>query len=266
MGGWTLSAAPLAPDLSKLNPITGLTKRVFTVRGLAEMLKATAKFVLVVLGAALWVRWQLSDFLDLASAAPLDGLSATARHLGYGFLALASTMLVIAAADVPFQRWSFARRHRMSLEDIKRESRNEEGAPELRAKVRAMQREVAQRRMMEAVASADVVVTNPSHYAVALRYDPKASGSAPRVVAAGLDLVSWQIRRRAAQHHVPIVAAPPLARAIYHSTRLGEEIPAGLYAAVAVVLKYAYRLRGDRRYRDAELPPELPIPAELEAD
>ena len=266
IGGWTFSGKPLEPNLSKLDPIKGLTKRVFTVRGLMEMVKAGAKFLLVGAVAVALIRSQLAENLELASMSPENGLDQAIWTLGFSFLVLAAVMILIAAVDVPFQRWNFARQNRMSFEEIKRENRNEEGAPELRAKVRAMQREIAQRRMMEAVGEADVVITNPTHYAVALKYDATSREAAPKLVAAGVDLVSWQIRRRAHDSNVPIVPAPALARAIYHTTDLGQEVPHGLYGAVAVVLRYAYRLAGKRGYRDAPPPGELPIPDELRFD
>ena len=266
VGGWTFSGKPLEPDLSKLDPIKGLTKRVFTVRGLMEMVKAGAKFLLIGAVAVTLIYWQLSSNLALASMAPQPGLEKAVWTLGFSFLLLAAAMIVIAAIDVPFQRWNFARQNRMSFEELKRENRNEEGAPELRAKVRAMQREIAQRRMMEAVGEADVVITNPTHYAVALKYEATSRSAAPKLVASGVDLVSWQIRRRASEKNVPIVPAPALARAIYHTTDLGHEVPHGLYAAVAVVLRYAFRLAGKRGYHDAPPPGDLPIPNELRFD
>jgi flagellar biosynthetic protein FlhB len=206
----------------------------------------------------------LEEAFGLARAPLGPAIADAAALLAIAFAAMAVAMLLIAAVDVPFQIWSFARQHRMSFAEVKRELRNEEGAPELRAKVRARQREIASRRMMEAVPSADVVITNPTHYACALAYDVADRRAAPRLVASGVDLVAWQIRTRAALHGVPIVESPLLARALYHSTGLGQEIPAGLYAAVAVVLRYAYRLRGKRGYEQAPEPPaELPIPSEL---
>lgn len=266
VGGWVLSSKPLEPDLTKLDPIKGLTKRVFTVRGLVEMLKAAAKFLFVGAVAVILIRWQLPANLALSGADPMAGLERAGWTLGLSFLALSAAMIAIAALDVPFQRWNFARQNRMSFDEIKRENRSEEGSPELRAKVRAMQREIAQRRMMEAVGDADVVITNPTHYAVALKYDASNKETAPRLVASGADLVSWQIRQRARNHGVPIVEAPQLARAVYNSTKLGQEIPFGLYAAVAVVLKYAYRLRGRSGFKDAPAPKDLPIPEELRFD
>ena len=266
VGGWVLSSKPLHPDFSKLDPIKGITKRVFTVRGLVEMPKAGAKFLFVGTVAVILIRWQLPANLALSGVGPMAGLEQASWTIGLSFLALSAVMIAIAAVDVPFQKWNFARQNRMSFDEIKRENRSEEGAPELRAKVRAMQLEIAQRRMMEAVGDADVVITNPTHYAVALSYDPSNREAAPRLVASGADLVSWQIRQRAGIHGVPVVAAPGLARAVFNSTKLGQEIPFGLYAAVAIVLKYAYRLRGQPGFKDAPLPKDLPIPEELRFD
>ena len=163
----------------------------------------------------------------------------------------------------PFQLWNHARRLKMSRQDVKEELKETEGKPEIKSRVRALQREVAQRRMMEAVPGADVVVTNPLHFAVALRYQPERM-DAPRLVAKGADLVASRIREVAGQHQVPVVASPALARAVYFSTRIGEEIPVGLYVAVAQVLAYVFRLREASGYGEQpELPDELPIPPEF---
>jgi flagellar biosynthetic protein FlhB len=266
IGGWVFSGKPMAFNLDKLDPIQGMVKRVFTIRGLVEMLKAAAKFGIVGYVAVLLIQWELPKNLLLASMDSLDGLAAATWTIGLSFVVLAAAMIIIAMVDVPFQKWNFARQHRMSFDEIKRESRTEDGAPELRAKVRSMQREIAQRRMMEAVPDADVVIVNPTHFAVALKYESHLRHAAPRVVALGADLVAWQIRQRAQAHDVPVVSAPMLARALFHTTELDQEIPYGLYAAVAIVLKYAFRLRGLRGYSDASLPAELPIPENLRFD
>lgn len=266
VGGWVFSAKPLTPDLSRIDPIKGMTRRVFSVRGLVEMGKAAAKFVVIAALATIIIVGSFGEAVALAQMPVLEGLSSSAGLLVVAFIALASGMILVAAIDVPFQRWNFARQHRMSFTELKQESRTEDGAPELRAKVRARQREVAERRMLNAIPTADVVITNPTHFAVALSYDAGSREAAPRLVASGADLMAAQIRRLALANDVPLVEAPMLARAVYHSTRVGDEIPVGLYAAVAAVLKYAYRLRGRVGYDDAVPPRNLPIPEELRFD
>ena len=181
-----------------------------------------------------------------------------------GFLLVCTSTVLVAAVDVPFQIWNHVRGLRMSRQDIKDEMRDSEGKPEVRGRIRQLQRELARGRMLEEVPKADVVVTNPAHFAVALAWDRKQT-AAPRVLAAGAGAVSARIREVARDSDVPLVEAPPLARAIYWSTDIGEEIPHGLYIAVAAVLAWVYRLR-DPRYKDQPAPPppvDLPIPEEL---
>jgi flagellar biosynthetic protein FlhB len=182
--------------------------------------------------------------------------------LAWSFLGLAAILVVIAAIDVPFQLWEHARQLRMTRQELKDELKETEGQPEVRGRIRQVQREMARRRMMEEVPKADVVVTNPTHYAVALRYEQGGAG-APTVVAKGADLVAFHIREIATRHKVPLFSAPPLARALYFSTRLGQEIPAGLYVAVARVLAYVYRLRRPEPGLRPTRPTELPVPDEL---
>jgi flagellar biosynthesis protein FlhB len=185
--------------------------------------------------------------------------------VGWTFLMLAASLILVALVDVPFQLWNHQKQLRMTKQEIKDEFKETEGKPEVKSKIRQTQMEISRRRMMAEVPKADVVVTNPTHYAVALRYDQKGMG-APRVVAKGADLVAAEIRELARKAGVPLFAAPPLARALYYSTRLDQEIPAGLYVAVAQVLAYVYQLRNARRQGRATrpLPPQdLPVPDEL---
>ena len=238
-------------------------KRVFSVTGLMELAKALAKFVIVT-GTAIVVLWLgLPQMLPL-SRQPIDiALSGTMSQIMFSFLCLAAATGLIALVDVPFQLWNHARQMRMTRREVKEELKETEGKPEVKSKVRGLQREIAQRRMMEAVPEADVVVTNPTHFAVALSYKPETM-QAPRLVAKGADLLAARIRDVAGRHDVPVVEAPMLARAVYYSTKLDTEIPVGLYVAVAQVLAYVYRVRewtgvGERPV----LSDELPIPDEL---
>ena len=179
---------------------------------------------------------------------------------GSALISLTCALVLIAAIDVPFQLWQYNREMRMSREEIRQENRESEGSPEMSGRIRAMQREMAERRMMDDVPKADVIVVNPTHYAVALRYDDKTM-RAPTVVAKGVDLMAARIREVASEHKVPIFEAPPLARALHRSVEIGDEIPADLYAAVAQVLTYIFQLRAARRERQS-LPalPKIDMP------
>lgn len=266
IGGWSFSLQALAFKAEKLNPITGM-KRLFALRGLVELLKALAKFLLIgAVGAALL--WHYGDdFIGLGYQEPAAALVHAGQILGWSFLLLSVVLVLIAAVDVPFQLWDFNKNLKMTKQEIRDEFKDTEGKPEVKSRIRQMQREAAQRRMMEKVPDADVVVTNPTHYAVALKYDG-GNMRAPRVVAKGRDLIAAQIRAKAVEHGVTIFSAPPLARAIYFSTELDQEIPAGLYFAVAQVLAYVYQLRnvrGDARHAP-QAPTDLDIPPDLARD
>ena len=259
LGGWSFSFEALQPKLSKLNPVKGL-KRVFSAKGLMELVKAFAKFVVVasVAMAVIWV--QMDEFLQLGYESLRSELAHAGELFSTAFLWVSTALIVIAAVDVPFQIWDHNKQMRMTKQEVKDEMKDTEGKPEVKAKVRQLQREMAQARMMEAVPEADVVVTNPTHFAVALKYDQKAM-RAPRVVARGADLVAANIRRVALANEVLLVETPPLARALYHSTEIGQEIPEGLYVAVAQVLAYVYQLKAVQK-NGGEKPtrPEPEIP------
>jgi flagellar biosynthetic protein FlhB len=240
-GGWVFSTEPLVPKLEKLDPLSGL-KRVFGWNGLIELAKALAKFLLVALIAAVLL-WNLAgDFFGLGRLPIEAALSRGAYLCALSFVGLAAALLLIAAIDVPSQWWQFQRRMRMSRQELKDELKETEGNPEVRSRIRSAQQELATRRMMEEVRRADVVTTNPSHFAVALRYDAKRM-RAPRVVAKGADLVALNIRNVARASGVPLFEHPLLARALYFTTAIGMEIPPRLYMAVAQVLTYVYQLR-----------------------
>ncbi len=260
LGGWAFSTESLAPDLSKLDPVKGLGK-LFSAQGLVELVKSIAKVILVsvVAGAMLW---RFRDQILAMSYEPLWSAAAHGAHLiGLSLLVLSVALALIAAIDVPFQIWNHGRQLRMTHQEVKDEFKETEGDPQIRARVRRMQREVAQRRMMEEVPKADVVVTNPTHYAVALRYEQEKMG-APRVVAKGADLVALKIRTVAQAHGIPTFSAPPLARALYHGTQLDQEVPAALYVAVAQVLAYVYHLREAHEggFAEPRPPTDLPVP------
>jgi flagellar biosynthesis protein FlhB len=252
VGGWNFTLKALVPDLTRLNPLTGFT-RMFSARGAVELLKAFLKFLLIaVVGAA--VLWHDAPAIAALSwAAPETALARSAALVADAFLMLAGAVALIAAIDVPWQLWQHARRLRMTRAEVREEMKESEGAPETKGRIRNIQRELARRRMMADVRKADVVVVNPTHYAVALRY-VESRMRAPAVVAKGLDLVAARIRAVAEEHHVPIFEAPPLARALHRHVEIGAEIPASLYVAVAQVLTYLAQVRSAARYGQASPP------------
>jgi flagellar biosynthesis protein FlhB len=263
LGGWSFSTKAISFKLEKLNPIKGFG-RMFALRGLMELLKVLAKFALVaaISGSVLWSL--MGELLGLGDE-PIDSALAHVAHLcGWSFLASSCALILIAAIDVPFQLWQHNKQLKMTKQEVKDENKETDGRPEVKGRIRALQQELSRRRMMEQVPKADVVITNPTHFAVALRYDHLGM-RAPVVVAKGAELIAAQIRLVADQHDVTIVSAPPLARALFASTELDREIPAGLYVAVATVLAYVYQLR--RAYENGDMPPDqpedLPIPDHL---
>lgn len=254
LGGWNLSFNVLALDFSRLSPVAGF-KRMFSLRGAVELAKAFAKFAVVALFAVLFL-WHASDELLSLGREPVNRAIAHAFSLtGQALISFAAALGLIAAVDVPWQLWQHTRKLRMTRQEIREELKETEGSPEIKGRIRAAQQELARRRMMQEVPKADVVIVNPTHYAVALRYDEKRM-RAPTVVAKGVDEVAARIRAIAEEHRVPILEAPPLARALHRSVDIGEEIPATLYVAVAQVLTYVYQLRAARR--TGAQPPEPP--------
>lgn len=262
LGGWVFSGKAIAPKFERLDPVKGLG-RAFGKRGLAEMAKALAKFLLLA-GVAVTLIWTDADRLLAMGRGDLQqSLAEAGWMIGRGFLIASAATLLIAAVDVPFQIHSHNQKLRMSRQEVREEMKETDGRPEVKARIRGIQQELARRRMMEEVPKADVIVTNPTHYAVALKYDPDRMG-APRVVAKGADEVATRIRAVGEQHGVSLLSAPPLARALYHSTKIGQEIPAGLYLSVAQVLAYVFQLRRHRAGEPMPVPPaELPIPDEF---
>ncbi len=266
LGGWSFSTQAIAFKWDKLDPVKGLG-RVFAWRGVMEMLKGLAKFSLVATVALLLLKLQGEQFLGLGGEPVQQAMSHAGDLLAWAFLFLSSVLLLVAAIDVPFQLWDYRRQLKMTRQEIKEEFKQTEGSPEIKGRQRRLQQEMAQRRMMEEVPKADVVVTNPTHFAVALRYQPTKM-AAPIVVAKGSDLLAGRIRSVAGENDVPILSAPPLARALYFSTELNMPIPEGLYRAVAQVLAYVYQLKQSPIYRREEMHEmhDLPIPDDLRRD
>jgi flagellar biosynthetic protein FlhB len=265
LGGWVFSAESMMPQFGRMSPLQGL-QRMFGLKGILEMFKALLKFA-VVAGGAIWLLWrQWPELLSLGTAGVWPSLASASSITGQAFFYLCLTLIAVAALDAPFQLWDYSRRHKMSRQEIKDEMKESDGRPEVKSRIRRLQQEMANRRMMQEVPKADVIITNPTHYAVALRYDPQRM-SAPRVIAKGADEVARKIREAGEKHRIILVSAPPLARALYHSTKLNQEIPAGLYLAVAQVLAYVFKLRSRA---DNEAPPnppkDFPIPEEFRHD
>ncbi|EPK1115048.1 flagellar biosynthesis protein FlhB [Pseudomonas aeruginosa] len=266
LGGWLFSMDALQPKFSRLNPLSGL-KRMFSAKSLLELSKALIKF-LVVLAVALLVLSADRDALLALAHQPLEqAILHSVRVVGWSAFWMACSLLLIAAVDVPYQIWDNRQKLLMTKQEVRDEYKDSEGKPEVKSKIRQMQREMAQRRMMAAVPEADVVITNPTHFAVALKYDP-AGGGAPLLLAKGNDFLALKIREVAQEHKVMVMESPALARAVYYSTELDQEIPAGLYLAVAQVLAYVYRLKQYQAGKGKRPSPlkDLPIPPDLRRD
>ncbi|RAM66047.1 flagellar biosynthesis protein FlhB [Herbaspirillum rubrisubalbicans] len=264
LGGWLFNVQSLAPKFGKLNPISGFAN-MFSINSLVELGKAVLKTLLVGIVAWVAIRGQLDAVMGLG----VESLKTAGAHSAYllwvSFITIVSALVLIAALDVPYQIWNYGRKLRMTREEVKQEHKEAEGDPHIKGKIRAMQRAMARRRMMAEVPTADVVVTNPTHYAVALKYTEGKMG-APKVVAKGADDIAAKIRELAREHKVPLLEAPPLARALHTHTEIGDEIPEALYTAVAEVLAYVFQLRTYGKFggnRPVE-PTELNVPKELD--
>jgi flagellar biosynthesis protein FlhB len=241
LGGWNFSPRALAPDFSRMSPLSGI-KRVFGLHGVSELGKALLKCLLVGGVCAAIIAWTFGDVLSLGRMSPRAAIGRGAGLLSWSFIWLCASLALVAIVDVPLQILQFKRALRMTRQEVRDESKELDGRPETKQRIRQMQQTLARRRMMHKVPSADVVIVNPTHFAVALKYDPKKM-RAPRVLAKGVDLVAQNIRRIAEEHRVPVFESPKLARALYRSTDLNKEIPNGLYVAVAQVLSYIFRIR-----------------------
>jgi len=263
MGGWNYTNEGFAFKFGKLNPLSGL-KRIFGIQGVMELVKALIKVVLI--GFVAWGLFKLyfHEFMSLDHLDVERAIYRAGSILVNCLLVLSSTFLLLVLIDVPYQLWNNQRQLKMTKQEVRDEAKEQEGNPEVKGKIRRMQMQAAQRRMMEAVPSADVIVTNPTHFAVALKYDQAANG-APILVAKGTDLVAAQIRNIALAHHVALVASPALARALYYSTELNQEIPRGLFLAVAQVLAYVFQLRAavENGWTKPQPPTDVQVPDEF---
>jgi flagellar biosynthetic protein FlhB len=241
LGGWNFSAEALVPDFTRLSPLAGL-KRLFGMRGATELGKALLKCALVGGVCAAVVSWIFRDVLALAHMEPRAAIGRGVGLMSWSFVWLCASLALVAIIDVPLQLFQFKKSLRMTRQEVRDEAKESDGRPETKQRIRQLQQTLARRRMMHKVPTADVVIVNPTHFAVALKYDPKKM-RAPLVLAKGADLIAHNIRRIAEEHRVPIFESPKLARALYRSTDLNKEIPAGLYVAVAQVLSYIFRVR-----------------------
>ncbi|MGZ8161528.1 MAG: flagellar biosynthesis protein FlhB [Methylobacter sp.] len=266
LGGWAFSWEAMAPKLEKLDPIKGIS-RLFALHGLIELVKALLKFLLIFFVAVMLFKYFFNELLGLGDEPLEQSIIHGLKVIGICFLLLSASLILVVMFDVPYQLWEHSKKLKMTLQEIKDEMKESEGSPDVKGRMRRMQMEMAQNRMMAEVPKADVIITNPSHYAVALRYDQSANG-APRLVAKGVDLMAAQIRNVAIGANVPLVASPPLARALYYSTDLNKEIPQGLYLAVAQVLAYVYQLKTARQnHWDEPLPPgDIKVPDDFKQE
>jgi flagellar biosynthetic protein FlhB len=263
LGGLNFSSKALAPDWTRLDPIKGFG-RMFSMHSVGELVKAILKSLLVG-GVVAWVILHEQDQVFALIGQPLEaGMLSMGETILFSTIVIVASMFLIVAADVPFQLWQYHSKLRMTKEEVRQEMKEMEGDPQLKARIRSQQREIARRRMMAAVPKAQVVVTNPTHFAVALAYDEKMP--APRVVAKGRGAIAQRIRELAQEHGVPLLEAPPLARALYTHTDLDQTIPPALFRAVAEVMAYVYQLNAylARGGRPPQLPTDLPVPAELD--
>ncbi|GAB2190761.1 flagellar biosynthesis protein FlhB [Sessilibacter sp. MAH1] len=266
LGGWLFSSKSLMPKGSRMNPLSGL-KRMFSVKALVELVKSLGKVGLVVAIAIIVLYQRRNDIVHLSDLPFNVAIHDSIFILIISALLLSCSTLIIAAIDIPFQLWENNKNLKMSMQEVRDEMKDSEGRPEVKGRIRRLQRDLANNRMMQEVPTADVILTNPTHFSVALKYDP-ATMKTPLVVAKGGDFIALKIREIANAHSVEILQAPALTRAIFYTTEVDKEIPAGLYLAVAQVLAYIFQLRQYRRgkAKRPKAPKKYPIPKEYTFD
>lgn len=264
VGGWVMTSKSLAPQFGRLNPIKGLSN-LFSQNALVEVVKAIAKTVLVAIVAYVIVSKDMQDMLGLSTMPLEHGLDMVSNDMQTGFLSIASALVMIAVIDVPYQLYQYAQKHKMTKQELKEEAKESEGSPEIKGRIRQQQREMARRRMMANIPQADVVITNPTHYAVAIRYK-EGENVAPVVVAKGVDVIAEKIKQIASEHSIMTLESPKLARALYAHTELDQQIPNALYAAVAEILAYVFQLRLFKQHGGLQpvKPQHVPVPDELD--
>lgn len=266
LGGWLWSTKSLMPKANRMNPMEGL-KRMFGVKGMVELAKALGKVLLILVLAILLLSTLQQDLLELATQAVRPSIVESLIIAGRAAIALSAITILIAIADVPFQMWDNKRKLKMSRQDIKDEMKDTEGKPEVKGRIRQLQREMANNRQLASVPEADVVITNPTHFSVAVKYDPD-NMETPILVAKGIDVFALKIREVAKANDVQIMESPALARAIYYTTEVDQEIPSGLYMAVAQVLAYVFQLRSFRRGQGDRpiYPRHIKVPKDMQFD
>ena len=263
-GGYLFSIKSVMPKFSKLSPMSGFG-RMFGSRAAVELLKSVLKFTLVASVLWLLVTRQIDALMQLGQMGLEPALAAAGAMIGESALWLSLSLLVIALIDAPYQRYSFIKRMRMTKQEIKDEMKDMEGRPEVKAQIRQRQREMANARMIQKVKDADVVITNPEHFALALSYDPTGDG-APLLLAKGSDHMAARIREEAQKNGVEIFAAAPLARALYYSTKLDHPVPEALYLAVAQVIAYVFSLADVRPGVTPMAKPQPKVPKSMQFD
>ncbi|MET0613238.1 flagellar biosynthesis protein FlhB [Pseudomonas caspiana] len=266
LGGWLFATKSLAPKFSRMNPLAGL-KRMFSPNALIELLKSFAKFVIVLIVALVVLNMEKAALVSIAHEPLEQAIIHSLQVVGWSTLWMACGLIFIAAVDVPFQLWEAHKKLLMTKQEVRDEHKNSEGSPEVKQRIRQLRYEMSQRRMMESIPQADVIITNPTHFAVALKYDPE-QGGAPMLVAKGVDFVALKIREIGAHNQILILESPGLARSIYYSTELDQEIPGGLYLAVAQVLAYVYQIRQYHAGQGKRPDPlgDITIPPDLQRD
>ena len=266
LGGWLFATKSLMPKFSRMNPAAGL-KRMFSPNALVELLKSFAKFLIILAVALVVLAKERNDLVSIAHEPLEQAIIHSLLVVGWSSFWMACGLFFVAAADVPFQLYQAHKKLLMTKQEVRDEYKNSEGSPEVKQRIRQLQREMSNRRMMASIPEADVIITNPTHFAVAIKYDPE-QGGAPMLLAKGTDLVALKIREIGAHNQILILESAALARSIYYSTELDQEIPAGLYLAVAQVLAYVYQIRQFHSGRGKRPDPlgDVPIPSDLWRD
>lgn len=265
LGGLNFAWEPLLPKLSKMNPITGL-KRMFSVQSLVELLKSIAKVALVGTVATMVIYHFLEETLGLTFQSIQLAIAHGVSMVIWSFVFIALALALIAAIDVPFQIWTHKEKLKMTKQEVKDEYKQQEGDPQVKGRIRQLQQQAAMNRMMTDVPEADVIITNPSHFSVALKYD-QDGGKAPVMLAKGADFIALKIREVGNHYDIPVIQSPALTRAIFHHTEIGEEIPQGLFQAVAQLLAYVYQLKNVKNgAARPDVMPNLDVPDEYQWD
>ncbi|MGM0526468.1 MAG: flagellar biosynthesis protein FlhB [Pseudomonadota bacterium] len=264
LGGINFSWKAMAPKFSRMNPLNGF-KRMFGTQALIELVKGLAKFLVVAVSAFLLLRWQYDNILQISMGQMPNMMENAVDILMWMFLLMCCSIFLIVVIDAPFQLWKHQKDLKMTKQEVKDENKDSEGSPEVKSRIRRLQMEMANRRMMQDVPKADVVVTNPTHYAVALKYDD-GGPKAPVLLAKGTDETAAKIREIALEYDIPLIQSPALARSVYHTTEIEQEVPQGLFVAVAQILAYVYQLRMHKKgkaKRPNKPASDLPIPDDL---